>query len=87
MRYQLRFESSARKQFSRLLPHLKQEIIEELDALLDEPRPPFAKPLIREWAGAYRIQIDGWRLIYEVDDSDRTITIIRIARRDANTYQ
>ena len=33
-----------------------------------------------------RIQIDGWRLIYEVDDSDRTITVIRIVRRDANTY-
>lgn len=87
MLYQLRFESSSRQQFSRLLPHLKREIIAELEALLDDPRPPFAKPLIREWIGAYRIQIDGQRLIYEVDDSDRTITVIRITRRDTNTYR
>jgi mRNA interferase RelE/StbE len=86
MVYQLRFESSARQQFSRLLPHLKQEFIKELEVLLDDPRPPYAKPLIREWSGAYRIQIDGQRLVYEVDDGDPTITIIRIARRDANTY-
>lgn len=86
MLYQLRFESQVRQQFRRLLPHLKREIIEELEALLDDPRPPYAKPLIREWTGAYRVQIDGWRLIYDVDDEMQTVTVVRIAHRDANTY-
>lgn len=48
MLYRFWFESSARQQFSRLLPHLKREIIAELEALLDDQRPPFAKPLIRD---------------------------------------
>jgi mRNA-degrading endonuclease RelE of RelBE toxin-antitoxin system len=39
-----------------------------------------------EWAGYHRIHIDGWRLVYRVDEWAGTVTIERIRRRDANTY-
>ncbi|MEZ4676082.1 MAG: type II toxin-antitoxin system mRNA interferase toxin, RelE/StbE family [Caldilineaceae bacterium] len=86
MRYRLKFESGARRQFKRLLPQLKREVLEELEALLDDPYPVYTKPLIREWHGAYRIYIDGWRLIYTVDEIEKVIVVMRIAQRDANTY-
>lgn len=86
MGYRLKFESQARRQFKRLSPRLKREFLAEIELLLDDPRPPYAKPLGREWTGAYRIQIDGWRLIYEVDEGDQAIIVIRIAQRSADTY-
>lgn len=86
MAYRLKFESQARQHFRTLIPRIKREVLEEIEALLDDPFPDYAKPLIREWTGAYRIQIDGWRLIYEVDVEEQTVTIIRIVRRDSNTY-
>ncbi len=86
MAYRLRFESQARQHFRGLIPQIKREVLAEIEALLDDPFPIYAKPLIREWTGAFRIHIDGWRLIYEVDERSQTVTIIRIVRRDSNTY-
>ena len=86
MAYRLRFETQARRQFQKLIPQIKRETLSEIEALLDDPFPLYAKPLMREWTGAYRIHIDGWRLIYEVDTAAQTVTIIRIVRRDSNTY-
>ncbi|MBP7963646.1 MAG: type II toxin-antitoxin system RelE/ParE family toxin [Caldilineaceae bacterium] len=86
MAYRLKFESQARQHFRSLIPQIKREVLAEIEALLDDPFPIYAKPLIREWTGAFRIHIDGWRLIYEVDTADQTVTIMRIVRRDSNTY-
>ena len=86
MGYRLKFESQARRQFKRLSPRLKREFLAEIELLLDDPHPPYAKPFGREWTGAYRIQIDGWRLIYEINEAGQAIVVIRIAQRSANTY-
>lgn len=86
MAYRLRFETQARQHFQKLLPQIKREVLAEIEALLDDPFPLYAKPLMREWTGAYRSQIDGWRLIYEVDEQEQSVTVIRIVRRNGNTY-
>ena len=86
MRYRLSFHTTALRQFRRLHGRLKDDFVAEIQGLLADPYPPYAKAMRDEWAGYYRIHVDGWRLVYRVDERTRIVIIERIRRRDANTY-
>jgi mRNA interferase RelE/StbE len=86
MQYRLRFHSSARKQFQQLDGILKREFLTEIRSLLDDPYPTYALAMHDQWQGFYRVQVNGWRLVYRVDEEERVIYIERIAKRTRNTY-
>jgi len=86
MQYRLNFHSSARKQLQQLDGILKQEFLTEIRNLVDEPYPAYALAMHDQWQGFYRIQINGWRLVYRVDEKAHVIYIERIAKRTRNTY-
>lgn len=71
----------------RLPGHIRQRIKKVIFALTDNPRPKAAKALDGELTGYYRIRIDLYRIIYDIQDEIVTIVIIRIAKRDNNTYK
>jgi mRNA interferase RelE/StbE len=51
-----------------------------LERLATDPRPPGCKKLKggdREW----RIRVGAYRIVYEVDDADKTVDVTRIAHR------
>ncbi len=56
-----------------------------LDGLQDDPRPQHAVKLSA--LAAYRLRLGHHRIIYEIDDSSRTLTVLRIARRSERTYK
>ena len=56
-----------------------------LDTLQDNPRPPHTVKLSA--LAAYRLRLGHYRIIYEVNDSSRTLTVVRIARRSERTYK
>ena len=66
---------------------LRRETLQQVDLLLDDPYPPESGPLERELTGLYRLKIDGWRLIYEVDEEDWTVRIWAIRPRGPHTYK
>jgi mRNA-degrading endonuclease RelE of RelBE toxin-antitoxin system len=45
--------------------------------LAREARPGDAKEL-REKSGFYRLRLDGWRIIYRVDDDNQAVRILRV---------
>ncbi len=68
----------------RTLPtRLSKDVLEIILDLQEEPRPPDSKALGRELAGLRRIQIDGWRIIYQVK-GDRVI-VVAVKPRTAGT--
>ena len=59
-------------------------IVEAVQALADEPRPPGAVQLEQD---VYRIRVGDYRLIYKVLDEERIVLIGRIVRRSESTYR
>lgn len=58
--------------------------------LADEPRPRGAAKLassLNLWR--LRVRIDGraWRVVYQVDDTERQVTVTRVVPRDEGTYR
>lgn len=58
---------------------MRERIREAVDALAVEPRPRGAVKL----AGRddFRIRVGDYRLVYAVDDTERTVLVARIAHR------
>lgn len=46
--------------------------------LAQDPRPERGRTL---YGSAYRIRVGRYRVIYDVDDGDRTVTILRAGHR------
>jgi mRNA-degrading endonuclease RelE of RelBE toxin-antitoxin system len=59
-------------------------------ALSDEPRPPGAVRVTgRRNLWRVRVRIDGqpWRVVFVLDDRDKTVLVTRVTRRDEGTYR
>ena len=84
MRYQLELTDKAQVALRLLPARLSKDVLEIILDLQEEPRPPDSKALGRELAGLRRIQVDGWRIIYQVKN-DKVI-IVAVKPRTADTY-
>ena len=60
----------------------KNRIVTQILSLADEPRPHGCRKVLSE-KGLWRLRVGDWRLGYEINDSDREITIIRIDHRSS----
>ena len=84
MKYSLFIERYALKQIMKLdksiIPILKNAI----SKLSDNPRPSGYIKLKGE--EAYRIRVRDFRIIYEIDDRNKTVTIVAIGHRK-NIYK
>lgn len=79
MPYQLRITRSAAKELRKLPPGVQQRIRQAVRKLADDPRPPKCKKL--QGRNDYRVAVGDYRVIYEVDDSSRVVTVWRVGHR------
>lgn len=87
MRYKVRLTRSASYELRRLPGHLRQRARRTVDALAQEPRPHGAKEL-RGLPGRFRLRIDGWRIIYKVDEDAHIVILLAVRRKvGPETYQ
>ena len=81
--YSVTFARSARKELEKLPSSFARRIIEQIDALAINPRPPRSVKLQGN-RKLWRIRVGYYRVIYAVDDSSRTIDVSVVRhRRDA----
>jgi mRNA interferase RelE/StbE len=83
--YQLDFVSSARREFLALPPGIQRRIDAHLLKLPVDPRPRGTKSL-KGHAGLYRIRVGEYRVVYEIDDAARVVTVTRVRLR-ARAYR
>lgn len=76
-----------RRIIERLPGYIRQRVKQAIYALTDNPRPKEAKALDGEQTGYYRLRIDLYRVIYTIEDDVVTVVIVRVARRDNDTYR
>ena len=79
MAYSVGVERRAQKQIARLSTETQDRVEAALQALTEEPRPPGCRRLTNR--GGWRIRVGDYRIVYEIDDDRRQITVLRVAHR------
>lgn len=79
MSYSIQILRRAQKELSQLPKQKYERIKDAVQSLSDEPRPQGCKKLTgRE---GWRIRVGDYRVIYEIDDRQQTLTILHIGHR------
>ena len=78
--YALEIKASARKELEELPNRVLANVFVKLEGLAAEPRPAGCRKL-RGFKSLWRIRVGDWRVVYQVDDDGRIVTITRVAHR------
>jgi mRNA interferase RelE/StbE len=78
--YQIKFKSSAAKEFRKLSSNIQQRIKTPINALKTDPRPTGAIKL-KGSDDLYRIRVGDYRVVYSIDDAIKIILITRVRHR------
>jgi mRNA interferase RelE/StbE len=73
------FKPSAIKELGRLPEKIQKSILQHIEALTHDPRPYGAIKLTN--SELYRIRVSSYRVIYEINDQEIKIVIVRIRHR------
>jgi mRNA interferase RelE/StbE len=78
--YRVEFTTAAARQVKKLPRPARDRVLDAVEDLSDEPRPHGAKKLVGEET-AWRIRVGGYRVIYDIFDTELTVTVVRAGRR------
>jgi mRNA interferase RelE/StbE len=79
MNYQVLIVRSAQKSLSSLSKPNFERVRDAMLALSQNPRPPGCKKLTDR--DSWRIRVGDYRVIYEINDAGRTVTVLEIGHR------
>jgi len=84
-RYRVDLSPAAQRQLRRLPPGATAALRGPILALGLDPRPPRAAKLAD--AEFWGLRVGDLRLIYAIDDRDKVVIVVRVARRSESTYR
>ncbi|WP_222271892.1 type II toxin-antitoxin system RelE family toxin [Modestobacter marinus] len=84
--YEVRVSSPAHRQLSRLPSRVTPAVVEFITAVLAENPVRLSEPLTGELEGLRSARRGDYRVLIEVDESARTVLVLRIAHR-AEAYR
>ena len=86
MGYSIKFKKSVEKEIRKLPKEMVGRIIAAIEALEEEPRPKQSIKL-RDTERTYRLRVGDYRVIYQIDDEQKEITVFHIRhRKDVYRY-
>ncbi|MEH1948463.1 MAG: type II toxin-antitoxin system RelE/ParE family toxin [Nostoc sp.] len=80
MSYEVKFSRGAKKQFRKLPIDVQQRIQTKINDLAIKPRPNGVKKLQGD-DNSYRVRVEDYRVVYEVDDDVLIVTVIKVGHR------
>jgi mRNA interferase RelE/StbE len=80
--YRLEFVSSAQREFLRLPLSVRKRLEPHVNGLEENPRPHGVKAMAGH-KGLFRIRVGDYRILYEIDDAARIVTVTRVRPRGA----
>lgn len=80
MTYRIELAPSAARQLKKFTPDVRRRIQAVLELLADDPRPPAATPLVGG-AGEWRVRTGDYRVIYEINDLQVLVLVLRMRHR------
>ena len=78
-RYKLRFRKSVSKDLNPIPKRDVQRIIEAVQALANDPRPPQSRKL--SGAEKYRLRCGVYRVLYEIQDDVLVVCVVKVGHR------
>ena len=85
MTYQVRIREDAQKQLDKLAEPVRKRVVGSIIRLQEDPRPRGVKKIVD--SVFWRIRIGSFRVIYAIDDTELTIVIVRVSKRNESTYE
>lgn len=79
MNYDIAILRRAQKELAELSTGVYERVRDSIGALAQEPRPPGCVKLTNRQG--WRIRVGDYRVIYEIDDHHKTVTILNIGHR------
>lgn len=80
MSYRVEFTAAAARQVKKLPRPARDRVLDAIEDLGEDPRPHGARKLVGERT-AWRIRIGDYRILYDVFDSELTVSVVRAAHR------
>ena len=77
--YNIAFKPTAEKELNLIPIKFAKQIINKIHLLKHNPRPMSVKKLKNDTS--YRIRIGMYRVIYEIDDKNKTVKVYKIRHR------
>lgn len=77
--YPVDVQASAKRDLRSLAPAILQRLTARLAAVAEDPRGPGTEKLAT--ADAYRVRVGDYRILFDIDDAARTVTIVRVRHR------
>ena len=77
--YDLRIKPSAVKELEALQAKHRRRIVSKIQNLAGDPRPPGCEKLSGQ--DRYRLRQGDFRILYEVDESHPSVTVVKIGHR------
>lgn len=78
--YEVQFSRAAAKELDGLPLPVAERILEKIEQLTEEPRSPGIRKL-RGWRNLWRLRVGEYRVIYEINDTDRVVDISAVRHR------
>ncbi len=78
--YEVYLERAAEKDLKRLTSENFYRLIQSVKALAKNPRPPGCRKIsgsMNDW----RIRVGDYRVIYEIDDQEKAVRVMRVRHR------
>ena len=85
MSYEVTLRRPAQKGLDAIHEQDYVALAQALSGLEDNPRPTRVKKL--GGSGLWRIRVGQYRVVYAVDDGVRRVTVVRVVRRQEDTYK
>ena len=85
MSYEVRLRRVAQKGLDAIPERDYGKVAQPISTLEENPRPPRVKKLAE--SGLWHIRVGQYRIVYAIDDEAQLVTIVRVARRQEDTYR
>ena len=80
--WKIEFTFEGEEDLAKLDESVRKRVIKKILWLRDNFDQIIPLPLSGEWRGFFKLRIGSWRVIYEIDEFKKEITIHRIDKRD-----
>lgn len=80
MTYQVEMSPAAKRQIRKLPQTTQDRILDKLEELAKNPRPPGAS-ILENTDGLYRMRVGDYRVLYQVEDQVLMVLVVRVDHR------
>lgn len=88
-----RVERSFQKALSKIPADYQEAIVSAIRSLATNPRPQGKRTkkltgqlIVSRFTAEYRLRVGPYRVLYDVDDRNKRVVLLKLAKRDEHTY-